>query len=180
MIDNNLATVGGGCFWCVEAIFDCLKGVERVESGYSGGFLENPTYEEVCDKNTGHAEVVQILFNPKLLSYEQILYVFFSTHDPTTMNQQGYDVGTQYRSIILTHNPEQRVIAEKVIEKINSENIWNNPIVTKIEPFEEFYNAEDYHQKYFSRNSNNSYCMSIISPKVSKFRKLHKELLKTP
>lgn len=175
--DVETAVLGGGCFWCIEAIFENLKGVEKVESGYAGGHAENPTYQQVCTGNTGHAEVVRIVFNPGIISYEDILRIFFDVHDPTTLNRQGADVGTQYRSIILTLNENQKQMAEKVIQEIENEKIWENPIVTEVVPFTTFHMAEDYHQEYYENNPNQSYCRLVISPKVGKFRKAYKEKL---
>ncbi|MGA2504024.1 MAG: peptide-methionine (S)-S-oxide reductase MsrA [Anaerolineales bacterium] len=167
----EVATLAGGCFWCLEAVFDELKGVESVESGYSGGKFQNPTYAQVCDGNTGHAEVVQVTFDPQVLSYNDLLKVFFAIHDPTTLNRQGADAGTQYRSAIFYHDEEQKKIAEQVIQKIGAAGIWDDPIVTEVTPFDKFYLAEDYHQEYFAHNSFLPYCRAIIAPKVSKFRR---------
>jgi peptide-methionine (S)-S-oxide reductase len=167
----EVATLAGGCFWCQEAVFDELKGVESVESGYSGGKLQNPTYAQVCDGDTGHAEVVQVTFDPSLLSYKDLLTVFFAIHDPTTLNRQGADVGTQYRSAIFYHDEAQKETAEQVIKKIEGEAIWDAPIVTELTPFDKFYQAEDYHQEYFAHNTNQPYCRAVIAPKVSKFRR---------
>lgn len=180
MSDNKLDTItlGAGCFWCVETIFEQLKGVQSVQSGYSGGIIENPTYKEVCTGETGHAEVCQIVFDPLIIPFEEILEVFWSIHDPTTMNRQGADVGTQYRSVIFYHTDEQRRIAEASKKKWNESGIFTNPIVTEIQPFSKFYNAEDYHQDYYNLNQSAPYCSFIISPKVEKFRKNFKEYLK--
>ena len=167
----EVATLAGGCFWCLEAVFDELKGVESVESGYSGGKFQNPTYAQVCDGNTGHAEVVQVTFDPQVLSYNDLLKVFFAIHDPTTLNRQGADAGTQYRSAIFYHDEEQKKIAEQVIQKIGAAGIWDDPIVTEVTPFDKFYLAEDYHQEYFAHNSFQPYCRAVIAPKVSKFRR---------
>ena len=177
---NNyeVATLAGGCFWCLEAVFDELKGVELVESGYSGGQVQDPTYAQVCDGDTGHAETVQITFDSQVLSYNDLLTVFFAIHDPTTLNRQGADAGTQYRSAIFYHNEEQKKIAEQVIQKISSAGIWNDPIVTEVTPFDTFYQAEDYHQEYFAHNSAQPYCRVVIAPKVSKFRKEFVDRLK--
>jgi peptide-methionine (S)-S-oxide reductase len=164
------ATLGAGCFWCVEAVFDDLKGVEDVVSGYSGGHSENPTYREVCDGNTGHAEVIQVKFNPAEISFKEILQVFFSVHDPTTLNRQGHDIGTQYRSAIFYHSDEQRQVAEETIAEVNAEGIWDAPIVTEVTPFDKLYVAEDYHQEYFANNPNVPYCAAVVAPKVAKFR----------
>ncbi len=168
---QELATLGGGCFWCLEAVFELLNGVQKVESGYAGGKTAKPTYHEVCGGHTGHAEVVQITFDPAIVSYRDILDVFFATHDPTTLNRQGADVGTQYRSAIFFHSPEQREIAERRIAELSAEGIWSSPIVTEIVPFEKFHRAEDYHQGYFRGNPGQAYCAAVVSPKVSKFRK---------
>lgn len=177
---KEVATLGGGCFWCTEAVFTELKGVEKVESGYSGGTLQNPTYQEVCSGRTGHAEVVQVTFDPNVISYEELLKIFFTAHDPTTPNRQGADVGTQYRSIILYHNEQQRLTAEKVIREVAAEGIWNAPIVTKLEPFTAFYKAEPYHQEYFKNNPRQPYCQLVIAPKVRKFREHYSNRLKIP
>lgn len=175
---REVATLGGGCFWCLEAVYDELKGVEHVESGYSGGHVANPTYREVCNGTTGHAEVVQVTFDPQVISFEEILRVFFTIHDPTTRNRQGNDVGPQYRSAIFYHNPEQRATAEKVIRELNEAKLWPNPIVTEVAPFTEFYEAEEYHQEYFANNPYQPYCQVIIAPKVAKFRKQYVNQLK--
>ncbi len=172
------ATLGAGCFWCVEAIFQDVKGVEKVESGYSGGTTKNPTYEQVCSGNTGHAEVAQITFDPSVVSFEQILTVFFHVHDPTTMNRQGADVGEQYRSAIFYHNDEQKKTAEKVKEDIEKSGLWDDPVVTEITAFDTYYKAENYHQDYYNNNPNNSYCSFVIAPKVKKFYKEFGYLLK--
>jgi peptide-methionine (S)-S-oxide reductase len=178
-MDNakNIATLAGGCFWCLEAVFDELKGVLSVESGYSGGHALNPTYEQVCGGNTGHAEVVRITFDPKVITYKDLLNIFFTVHDPTTLNRQGADVGTQYRSAIFCHDEEQKRIAEEVIRQITEAGIWDAPIVTEVRPFERFYIAEDYHQEYFANNPNQGYCRAVIAPKVTKFRKQYQEML---
>jgi peptide-methionine (S)-S-oxide reductase len=184
MMENNgssrteVATLGGGCFWCLEAVYQELRGVEKVESGYSGGDVPNPTYRQVCSETTGHAEVVQVTFDPDLVSYRDILEVYFTIHDPTTLNRQGADVGTQYRSVIFYHTEEQKRTAEEVISEIEAEGIWNNPIVTEVVPLDEFYVAEDYQQNYFRNNGFQPYCQVIIAPKVAKFRKQHLERLK--
>jgi peptide-methionine (S)-S-oxide reductase len=170
------ATLGGGCFWCLEAVFLDLQGVSRVASGYAGGTKANPTYEEVCDGTTGHAEVVQVEFDPAQISYRDLLNVFFAIHDPTTMNRQGADVGTQYRSIILTHDDAQRAAAEEV--RATVAGLFDDPIVTEIVPLTEFYPAEEYHRDYFSRNPNQPYCRAVVAPKVAKFRKQFLELLR--
>ena len=175
---KEVITLGGGCFWCTEAVFEQLKGVEKVESGYSGGAVPNPTYEQVCSGDTGHAEVSQITFDPKVISLKDILEVFFTVHDPTTLNQQGNDVGTQYRSAIFYHNDEQKKIAEETIKELNNQHIWDKPIVTEVTQLDKFYMAEDYHQEYFANNPNQPYCMAVVAPKVTKFRKHHLEMLK--
>jgi peptide-methionine (S)-S-oxide reductase len=174
----KIATLGGGCFWCVEAIYQDLQGVEQVVSGYAGGTIENPTYQQVCTGTTGHAEVVQITFDPQVISYADLLYVFWRTHDPTTLNRQGADVGPQYRSIILYHDEEQKAIAEQSKRETDASGLWPNPIVTEIVPFDVFYLAEAYHQEYYRNNPNLPYCQIVIDPKVSKFRKEFKDRLK--
>lgn len=168
---RETATLGAGCFWCVEAIFQDVRGVERVISGYAGGTVVNPTYQQVCIGNTGHAEVAQITFDPSVISYDDILYIFWRTHDPTTLNRQGADVGTQYRSVIFYHTDEQKAIAERSKRDAEAANIWPNPIVTEIAPLTNFYPAEAYHQNYFRLNPNQPYCRAVIDPKVRKFRK---------
>ena len=165
------ATLAAGCFWCVEAVFDDLKGVEDVVSGYSGGHKENPTYQEVCSETTGHAEVVQIKFDPEIISYADILRVFFAVHDPTTLNRQGNDIGTSYRSAIFYHTDEQKQTAEEIISEVTEAQIYDNPIVTEVTAFDKFYPAEDYHQEYFANNPNQPYCAAVVAPKVAKFRK---------
>ena len=175
---QELATLGGGCFWCLEAVYDRLKGVEQVVSGYAGGAVANPSYEQVCSGTTGHAEVVQLTFDPRVISFQELLEVFFTIHDPTTPNRQGHDVGPQYRSIILYHNPEQRAIAEQTIERLNAARIWDAPIVTEIEPLTAFYPAEAYHQEYFERNPGQPYCQVVVAPKVAKARKEFLDKLK--
>jgi peptide-methionine (S)-S-oxide reductase len=175
---RGVATLGGGCFWCLEAVYQELRGVEKVESGYSGGDVPNPTYRQVCSETTGYAEVVQVTFDPDEVSYRDILEVYFTIHDPTTLNRQGADVGTQYRSVIFYHDEEQKRTAEGVISDLEIEGIWNNPIVTEVVPFDKFYVAEDYHQNYFCNNGFQPYCQVIIAPKVAKFRKQHLERLK--
>jgi peptide-methionine (S)-S-oxide reductase len=174
-----LATFGAGCFWCVEATFQQLKGVSSVVSGYSGGNVENPTYEQVCTGTTGHAEVCQIEYDPEIISFEELLEILFEIHDPTTPNRQGNDVGTQYRSAIFYHNEKQKKIAEKVIEELNAKGIWKNPIVTEITPLTHFYKAKDYHQNYFRNNPNQPYCRVVIKPKLQKFEKTFKLKLST-
>lgn len=175
---TETATLGGGCFWCTEAIFKSLKGVETVESGYSGGHTKNPTYKEVCTGETGHAEVIQITFDPKIISFDEILEVFFETHDPTSLNRQGADSGTQYRSAIFYHSPEQKEKAEAYKARLNKENVFNKPIVTEIKAFDKFYKAEDYHQNYFANNRSQGYCQFVIVPKIEKFKKIFKNKLK--
>jgi peptide-methionine (S)-S-oxide reductase len=175
---TDVATLGGGCFWCLEAVYQELRGVEKVESGYSGGHVTNPTYREVCSETTGHAEVVQVTFDPDMVSHRDILEVYFTIHDPTTLNRQGADVGTQYRSVIFYHDDEQRRVAEAVISDLESEGLWRDPIVTEVVPFDEFYVAEEYHQDYFRNNGFQPYCQVIIAPKVAKFRKQHLDRLK--
>jgi len=175
---REVATLAGGCFWCLEAVFDDLKGVEDVVSGYAGGALRNPTYEQVCSGNTGHAEVVQVTFDPQVVSFKELLEVFFTIHDPTTLNRQGNDRGTQYRSAVFYHSPEQKATAEQVIAELGAAKIWHDPIVTEIAPLEVFYPAEDYHQEYFARNPYQPYCQVVVAPKVAKFRKHSLERLK--
>jgi len=175
---TETATFGGGCFWCTEAIFRSLKGVETVESGYSGGKTKNPTYQEVCTGETGHAEVIQITFNPKVISFHELLEVFWETHDPTTLNRQGADSGTQYRSAVFYHSPEQKETAEKYKAELNKENVFNKPVVTEITAFDQFYKAENYHQNYFANNRSQGYCQFVIVPKIEKFRKIFKDRLK--
>ncbi|MDP8939863.1 MAG: peptide-methionine (S)-S-oxide reductase MsrA [Actinomycetota bacterium] len=172
------ATLGGGCFWCLEAVYEELKGVEKVESGYSGGHVPNPTYRQVCSEATGHAEVVQVTFDPEVVSYREILEVFFTIHDPTTLNRQGADVGESYRSVIFYHDEEQKRVAEEVISDLEAEGRWADPIVTEVTPFSEFYVAEDYHQEYYRNNQYQPYCQVVIAPKVAKFRKQYLEKLK--
>ena len=174
----EIATLGGGCFWCLEAVYDELKGVEDVVSGYAGGAVPNPTYEQVCSETTGHAEVVQVTFDQGVVSYRDILNVFFTIHDPTTLNRQGADIGTQYRSAIFTHAPEQAETARAAIADLETQKIWPDPIVTEVTPLDTFYPAEDYHQEYFARNPNQGYCRAVIAPKVAKFRKQYLERLK--
>lgn len=164
------ATLAGGCFWCVEPIFDDLRGVGSVESGYSGGHTPNPTYQQVCSEATGHAEAVQLKFNPDEISFKEILQIFFTVHDPTTLNRQGNDIGTSYRSAIFYHSDEQKKVAEEVVKEIETADIYANPIVTEIKPFDKFYVAENYHQDYFANNPNQPYCAAIVAPKVAKFR----------
>ena len=181
MEDSNLetATLAGGCFWCTEAVFDNVRGVEDVVSGYSGGHTENPTYQQVCSETTGHAEAVQIKFNPNEISYEEVLQIFFGTHDPTTLNRQGNDVGSSYRSAVFYHSPEQKETAEKVVKNLTDEDVFGKPIVTEITKFTNFYPAEDYHQNYFENNPNQPYCAAVVSPKVGKFRQKFADRLKS-
>jgi peptide-methionine (S)-S-oxide reductase len=176
---KETATLAGGCFWCMEAVFKGLNGIEEVESGYAGGTVPNPSYRQVCTGTTGHAEAVQIKFNPKEISYKGILEIFFAMHDPTTLNRQGTDVGTQYRSIIFYHNQEQKEFAHEVIQEIESARIWSKPIVTEVVPFKEFYRAEDYHQEYYVKNITQPYCQIVIAPKLAKLREHYREKLKT-
>jgi peptide-methionine (S)-S-oxide reductase len=176
-INLDLATFGGGCFWCTEAVFQQVKGVEKIVSGYTGGKVPGkPTYREVCSGLTGHAEVIQITFNPAVISYEDLVIIFMTTHDPTTLNRQGGDVGTQYRSVIYYHDTLQKDIAETVIKDLQT--YFDNPIVTEISPIGTFHNAEDYHQNYYENNQNQGYCSFVITPKLSKLRKLHADKLK--
>jgi len=170
----EIITFGSGCFWCTEAVFQQLKGVTSVVSGYAGGHVENPSYEQVTTGRTGHAEVCQIQFDSEQISFEDLLEVFFNTHDPTTLNRQGNDVGTQYRSVIFYHNEEQKKIAERVKEELDKSGTWKNPVVTEIVPFEKFYKAEDYHQNYYRNNPNQGYCRLVIAPKLTKFEKVFK------
>ncbi|MDQ1525087.1 MAG: peptide-methionine (S)-S-oxide reductase [Pyrinomonadaceae bacterium] len=176
--NEEVATLAGGCFWCLEAVYADLRGVTRVVSGYAGGHTENPTYREVCNETTGHAEVVQITFDPRLVSYRELLEVFFTIHDPTTLNRQGGDVGTQYRSAVFYHSPEQRETAAAVVAELDAARVWDAPIVTEITPLNVFYPAEDYHQEYYQNNANQPYCRAVIAPKVSKFRQKYLEKLK--
>ena len=174
----EMTTLGGGCFWCVEAVYQELQGVQSAVSGYAGGAVENPTYYQVCNGTTGHAEVVQITFDPKIITFEDILYVFWRTHDPTTLNRQGYDAGTQYRSIILYHSEPQRASAEQSKHDTDASGLWPKPIVTEISPFTTFYKAEDHHQNFYRDNPYQPYCLAIIDPKISKLRKEFREKLK--
>lgn len=173
-----IATLGAGCFWCVEAVFQRLKGVDTVISGYSGGYIENPTYKQICTGTTNHAEVIQVHYNPALVSFEEILEVFFNTHDPTTLNRQGNDVGTQYRSVIFYHNKQQKDIAMAYKKQINESKVFKNEVVTEISPLKNFYIAEDYHQNYFNDNDSQPYCIYVVRPKVEKFLKLYQDKLK--
>ena len=168
---SEQATLAGGCFWCLEAVYKELRGVGRVVSGYAGGHVENPTYRAVCEGTTGHAEVVQLTYDPREVSYRELLQVFFTIHDPTTLNRQGGDVGTQYRSAVFYHSPAQRETAEQVIAELTAAGVWDAPIVTEVVPLETFYPAEDYHQDYFARNPGQGYCRMVVAPKVAKFRK---------
>jgi peptide-methionine (S)-S-oxide reductase len=174
-----LATLGGGCFWCLDPVYEELQGVLDVTVGYSGGKTPEPSYQMVCTGMTGHAEVVQVTFDPQVISYEDILRVFFTFHDPTTLNRQGADVGTQYRSVIFYHDESQRQAAESVIQEIEAQKMWEKPIVTEVTPFKEFYRAEEYHQEYFKKNPYQGYCRVVIAPKVTKFRKMYHERLKS-
>jgi len=175
---KELATLAGGCFWCLEAVFDQLKGVSAVESGYMGGHVNNPTYNQVCEGDTGHAEVVRVTFDPKLLNYADLLDVFFVIHDPTQLNRQGNDVGTQYRSAIFYHSAEQQRIAKEKIQALATQGVYDDRIVTEVTPVEDFYLAEDYHQEYFANNPRQPYCMAVVAPKVAKFRKYFLDRLK--
>lgn len=177
-MSEQQATLGGGCFWCLEAVYDKLKGVQKVVSGYTGGHVENPTYQQVCNKTTGHAEVVQITYDDALVRFEELLDVFFTIHDPTTLNRQGNDVGPQYRSAIFYHDDEQKRIAEAKIDEFNQKDMWSDPIVTEVAELETFYAAEDYHQDYYENNPNQGYCRIVIQPKVAKFRQKFMDKLK--
>jgi peptide-methionine (S)-S-oxide reductase len=175
---REVATLGGGCFWCLEAVFNQVHGVERAESGYAGGTVPNPSYRQVCTGTTGHAEVVQVTFDPAVISFREILDIFFAIHNPTTLNRQGADVGTQYRSVIFYHSPEQKQVAEARMAELNAAHIWDAPLVTEVVPFQVFYRAEDYHQEYFRNNPGQPYCQAVVSPKVAKFRKQFTSRLK--
>jgi peptide-methionine (S)-S-oxide reductase len=175
----EIATFGNGCFWCTEAVFQQLEGVEKVESGYSGGHVDNPTYRQVCTGNTGHAEVLRITYDPKVISFDELLEVFWATHDPTTLNRQGNDVGTQYRSVIFYHNDEQKQLSEKYKKELDASGAFDKPIVTAIEPITNYYAAENYHQDYFLNNGEEPYCRYVVQPKVEKFRKVFKNKLKS-
>ncbi|MCC6801785.1 MAG: peptide-methionine (S)-S-oxide reductase MsrA [Anaerolineae bacterium] len=177
-MSSEVATLAGGCFWCLEAVYDDLKGVTDVVSGYAGGSVRSPSYEQVCTGTTGHAEVVQVTFDPAEVSFRDLLDVFFTIHDPTTLNRQGADVGTQYRSAIFYHSPEQKAIAEQAIRELTASHIWGNPIVTEVTPLDTFYPAEAYHQEYFRHHPDQGYCRVVIAPKVAKFRKQYLERLK--
>lgn len=170
---DEMATFGGGCFWCLEAVFDQIDGVEEVTSGYAGGTIDNPGYDEVCSGTTGHAEVVQVRFDPRVVGYRDLLDIFFTIHDPTTLNRQGADVGTQYRSVIFYHDPAQRETAERTIRELGERGIWKSPIVTELTPAPVFYPAEAYHQEYYSRNASQPYCQVVIEPKLAKLRRAH-------
>lgn len=176
--ENEIATLGGGCFWCLEPVFIGLEGVEQAISGYAGGSAENPSYQEVVRGGTGHAEVVQVTFDPNTITFDEILEVFFAMHDPTTLNRQGADTGPQYRSLILYHSPEQESAVARMIEHLDSEGFFKDPIVTEVQPFEAFYEAEEYHQNYYEKNPNAGYCLAVIAPKMQKFRKRYTERLK--
>lgn len=175
MENLSTATFGGGCFWCIEAVIQRLKGIESLKSGYSGGFIKNPPYREVCTGRTGHAEVIQVTFNPDIISYHDLLSIFMTSHDPTTLNRQGGDSGTQYRSIILYHDESKKEIAEQVFEEVK--DIFPDPIVTELKPFEVFYEAEDYHQNYYNENQEAGYCQMVIDPKVQKLKKMYADKL---
>lgn len=175
---HEVATLGGGCFWCLEAVYDQLQGVTDVVSGYVGGHVPSPSYEQVCTGRTGHAEVVQVTFDPAVVSFSDVLHVFFTIHDPTTPDRQGADVGPQYRSAIFYHNEEQRATAERVIAELEAEGLWDDPVVTEVTPMAVFYPAESYHQEYFARNPHQGYCQFVIAPKVAKFRKKYLSQLK--
>jgi peptide-methionine (S)-S-oxide reductase len=175
---TETATLGGGCFWCLEPLFLSLRGVKSVTSGYAGGHVDNPTYEQVCSGKTGHAEVAQVVFDPRELSYHDLVEIFLASHDPTTLNRQGADVGEQYRSIILAHSAAQRATAETVIRDLDAQHLWSHPIVTQVVDFTAFYPAEDYHQRYFDNHPNAPYCAVVIAPKVAKFRKQFADRLK--
>jgi peptide-methionine (S)-S-oxide reductase len=178
-LDREVITLGGGCFWCIEAVFLNVRGVEQVVSGYSGGASPDPSYDDVCTGATGHAEVVQVTFDPKVVSLRELLRIFFTLHDPTTKDRQGNDVGTQYRSIVLYRDEAQKVAAEEVIKEIESSKVWDDDIVTELKPFEAFYKAEDYHQDYYRKHPLQPYCLVVIRPKVAKLRKTYLEMLKT-
>lgn len=177
-INSEVATLGGGCFWCLEAVYDQMRGVTDVVSGYAGGHVPNPTYKAVCTGTTGHAEVVQITFDRDVVSFKEILQVFFTIHDPTTLNRQGNDVGPQYRSAIFYQNDEQKRVAEEVIAELTEEGLWDSPMVTEVSPMDVFYPAEDYHQEYYENNSFQPYCMFVVAPKVKKFRQKYVDYLK--
>lgn len=176
---KEIATLAGGCFWCTEAVFERLKGVEKVTSGFTGGTIKNPAYREIITGRTGHAEAIEIVFNPDVIAYEELLGIFFSTHDPTTLNRQQYDIGTQYRSAIFYHSEEQKEIAESIIETLENEKVFNDPIVTEVTPAPAFYEAEPEHKEYYTRNPEQRYCQAIIDPKIKKLRQLYSDKLKT-
>lgn len=180
MSQHEVTTLAGGCFWCLEAAFSGLKGVERVEPGYAGGSVPNPSYEAVCTGKTGHAEILQITFDPQVVSFRDLLHVFFTIHDPTTLNQQGGDVGTQYRSAVFYHSPGQKAEVERVIAELTAEKVWDDAIVTEVKPLDKFYPAEEYHRDYYRRNPTQGYCRAVIAPKVAKVRKLYFDKLKQP
>jgi peptide-methionine (S)-S-oxide reductase len=175
---REVATLAGGCFWCLEAVYNQLRGVLKVESGYAGGHIPNPNYQQVCTGGTGHAEVVQVTFDPEVITFRDLLEIFFTIHDPTTLNRQGADVGTQYRSAIFYHTPEQKETAEQIISEMTAEKVWDNQIVTEVTPLKDFYPAEDYHQEYYLNNPSQGYCRVVIAPKVAKFRQKYLEKLK--
>jgi peptide-methionine (S)-S-oxide reductase len=179
-VNLEVASLAAGCFWCSEAAFSIIKGVERIEPGYAGGNIPNPTYEEVSTGTTGHAEAAQIYFDPKIISYREILEIFFTMHDPTSLNRQGADVGTQYRSVIFYHNEQQKETAQKLIDELNKEDIWSRPIVTVVEPLMVFYNAETYHKDYYKKHPKESYCQAVITPKLSKLQSHFLEKIKIP
>jgi len=176
----EVATLGGGCFWCIEAAFNEIRGVVNVESGYAGGDFASPTYEQVCTGTTGYAEVVQVTFDSHIISFREILEIFFASHDPTTLNMQGADVGNQYRSVIFYHNEKQKKIAEQIIDELNATKVWDDPIVTQVEPLKNFYKAGEYHRRYFNRHPEAPYCRIVIAPKIAKLRKKYREKLKKP
>jgi peptide-methionine (S)-S-oxide reductase len=178
VMDKEVATLAGGCFWCLEAIFSEVEGIEKAVAGYTGGTTVSPSYSEVCSGITGHAEAVQLIYDPQVISFKQILQIFFSIHDPTTMNRQGSDVGTQYRSSIFYHDEEQRAIAEQVIRELDDGNVWDAPIVTEVTPAREFYPAEEYHKQYYKRNPEQDYCRVVITPKLARFRKWYSKKTK--
>jgi len=176
----EVATLAAGCFWCTEAAFSIIKGVERIEPGYTGGSVSNPSYEQVSTGTTGHAEAAQIFFDPKVISYKEILEIYFTVHDPTSLNRQGADVGTQYRSAIFYHNPEQKATAEALIDELNKEQIWDKPIVTAVEPLKVFYNAETYHKDYYKKHPKEPYCQAVIAPKIAKLQHRFLDKIKVP
>lgn len=176
----DVATLAGGCFWCTEAAFSIIKGVERIEPGYTGGVVSNPTYEQVSTGSTGHAEAAQIFFDPKVIGYKEILEIFFTMHDPTSLNRQGADVGTQYRSAIFYHNQGQKETAEKLIDELNREGIWDRPIVTVVEPLKAFYKAETYHKDYYKKHPKEAYCQAVIAPKIAKLQQRFIDKIKVP